>query len=42
MFTHKNDDFSTISVTEQNCAMPISKVECHIPHIDTVPDFGEG
>ena len=31
LFTHEKDDFSTISVTEQNCAVPISKVECHIP-----------
>ena len=26
LFTHKNDDFSAISVTEGSCAPPISKL----------------
>ena len=30
LFTHKNRDFGAISVTEGNCATPISKVESHI------------
>ena len=44
LFTHNNDDFSTISVTEQNYAMPISKVECHIPDSQQIlcQTFGEG
>ena len=29
LFTHKNDGFGAISVTEQGCAAPISKVESH-------------
>ena len=29
LFTHKNGDFSAISVTERNYAAPISKVERH-------------
>ena len=30
LFIHKDADFCAISVTERNCAMPISKVESHI------------
>ena len=30
--THVNGDFDAISVTEQNCAAPISKVESHLSH----------
>ena len=30
LLTQKNDDFGTISVTEQGCAMQISKVESHL------------
>ena len=29
LFTHMNGDFDTISMTEQNCVTPISKVESH-------------
>ena len=29
LLTHKNDDFSAISVTERSCTAPISKVERH-------------
>ena len=29
LFTHKNDGFRAISVTEQGCAAPIFKVESH-------------
>ena len=28
--THMNGDFGAISVTQQNCATPISKAESHI------------
>ena len=30
LFRYKNGDFSAISVTEQRCVAPISKVESHI------------
>ena len=30
LFTHKNSDFGDISVTEQSCAAPTSKVGSHI------------
>ena len=30
LFTHKNDDFGAISVTERSSAAPFSKVESHI------------
>ena len=30
LFTHKNDDFGAISITERSCASPSSKVESHI------------
>ena len=30
LLTQNNNDFSTISVTEQGCAMQISKVESHL------------
>ena len=30
LFTHKNSDFSGISVTERSCAAPIAEVESHI------------
>ena len=37
LFTHKNSDFSAISVTEKSCTAPISKVESHI-RVHIVPD----
>ena len=30
LFTHKNDDFSAISVTKRSCAAPTFKVVRHI------------
>ena len=39
MFTHKNGDFGAIYVTEQSCAVPISKVESHISNgVHTIPN----
>ena len=32
LFTHMNGDFDAISMKEQNCVTPISKVEGHIWH----------
>ena len=44
LFTHKNGDFSAISVTERGCAAPISRVESHVEDrcsYYTVADQGE-
>ena len=39
LFTHKNRDFSAVSVTERTCAALISKVESHIIiGVRTIPD----
>ena len=39
-FTHKNDDFGAISVTEGSCPSPISKVKRHIWRIGSAQNFG--
>jgi len=33
LFTHENGDFGAISLTERNCAAPISIVEYHISEL---------
>ena len=40
LFTHRNGDFSAISVTKRSCAAPFWKVERHTDWIGPVPHFG--